>query len=333
MDGGTLPWIYAQQTQDVTMISEELQLQADVGRLNWIGGVYYFREYGSDGAVSANFPELFRLAPGAGSLTATQQTFFDVANADAKTWAGFIAGTYELTDRWKVSAGLRYTEDEREVSKSPTRANIGQCVWTDRVVPLSECFFSNEASWGEWSWDVTLTYQPSTEHMFYGSVRDGFRAGGFSLRATSDAEFQPFNPEFVTEYELGTKNDWTFGADAALRTNLALFYQDYTDVQRQVSRTAAGTVNTIVANTPEQEIYGGELELTYVPFDGLDIGIGYSLIKSHVLDSGGAFVRYALVGAARIRSTPTCPIACRSHRARGSSISTPPGSGRTMPTS
>lgn len=178
------------------------------------------------------------------------------------------------------------------------RPNINSCVWTNRTVPLSECRFSNEASWGEWSWDATLQYQPSADRMFYGAVRHGFRSGGFSLRATSDAEFEPFNPEFVTEYELGTKNDWNFGAEAALRTNLALFYQDYTDVQRQVSRTAAGTVNTIVANTPEQEIYGGELELTYIPFDGLSIGAGYSLIKSHVLDSGGAFVRYALVGAA-----------------------------------
>jgi len=70
---------------------------------------------------------------------------------------------------------------------------------------------------------VTLQYEPNRSLTTYISTRKGFRAGGFSLRAASTRELQPFNPELVQEYEVGLKTQHNLGG-ATLTWNLAIFY-------------------------------------------------------------------------------------------------------------
>jgi len=299
MDGSVLPFIYASQHQDIRNISEELQLQGNSfgDSLSWIVGGYYFREYGEDSAPpTSQFPDLAKLAFLPAAVTTKDILLYQLGRGDAQSLAGFAAGTFKFTDQWKLSGGIRYTTDRRVAISQEIRPYINHCEWTP-ATPVDQCRFSNEKRWNAVTWDGTLQYQYDPDLMTYVSVRRGFRAGGFSLRPTSQAEFQPFDPEYVTEYELGLKSDWRFGP-SALRTNVALYYQDYTDVQRQFRQNVAGTVVTKVLNTPKQEIYGGELEATLVAFDGLEFNLSYALIKSHVLDSGPVFVRYALVGSA-----------------------------------
>ena len=117
LDGSALPWIYSSQNQDIKTISEELQLQGKSfdEKLSWIVGGYFFREYGVDGSLSSQFPELARLqtagtlaAQGLPRLTAGQiASGFTARNflissqgrGDAKTSAGFAPGTYSLNEQ------------------------------------------------------------------------------------------------------------------------------------------------------------------------------------------------------------------------------------------
>jgi len=343
LDGSILPWIYSQQGQDIKTISEELQLQGKSfgEKFSWIVGGYFFREYGLDESISSQFPELARLstagslaAPPFGTGTLPPNTAGQIASAltaqdflldspgrgNAKTAAGFASGTYSLTEQWKFTAGLRYTTDEREVTVTPARKNlplsataVGTCAWNDDTNAANAvnyatvgCSHSGSHKWNAWTWDGTVQYQPTQDMMAYASVRRGFRAGGYSLRAQSALELQPFNPEYVTEYEIGSKSDWQFGNDSALRLNGALFYQDYTDVQTQERTSQNNVVKTIVLNIPKKEIYGAELEVTYVPFRDLTFSAAYAWLKAHILDAGidpytglaNTAARYALVGSA-----------------------------------
>ena len=190
---------------------------------------------------------------------------------------------------------------------------VGTCAWNDDTPAANAinyatvgCNHSNSKSWNAWTWDGTVQYQPSQDLMAYASVRRGFRAGGFSLRAQSATELRPFNPEYVTEYEVGSKSDWQFSNDSAVRVNAALFYQDYTDVQTQERTSQNNVVKTVVINIPKKEIYGAELELTYVPFRDLTFSTSYAWLKAHVLEAGtdpntglpNAVARYPLTGSA-----------------------------------
>lgn len=120
-----------------------------------------------------------------------------------------------------------------------------------------------------------LSYNISPDQMMYFKVASGFRSGGQNLRGGSifarNSEgsvntFKSFAPEEVTEYEVGLKADFF---DSRLRTNLAYFYSDYTDIQRS---TLVGT-STVVSNAAEGTIQGIEAEITALLTDSWTAGV------------------------------------------------------------
>ncbi|KXU33339.1 TonB-dependent receptor [Sphingobium sp. 22B] len=261
-------------------ISEELQLQAKMfeNRLDLIVGGYYFEEKGIDGSLANTLPQLNILGAGLNPAT-TDATLFVTSNPGegySRTAAAFVAGTFKVTDQLSLSGGLRYNYDKRKITVSPSQPSypnadgtFGRCSFdTDtstagvQRVPLSQCSFTNSKSFKEWTYDATVQYEPSPEVTTYASYRHGFRAGGFSTRATDAITLRPFLPEFVDEYEIGLKTNHRLGA-GRLTTSTALFRQDGSDVQKQRATFIDGNVFTIVDNTAKQRNVGGEFEANF----------------------------------------------------------------------
>ncbi|WP_229736324.1 TonB-dependent receptor [Novosphingobium endophyticum] len=281
-------------------ISEELQLQAKAfdNRLDLILGAYYFEEKGIDGSRANTLPELNIIGAGLNART-TDATLFVTANPGrgySRTAAGFIAGTFKVTDQLSLSGGLRYNYDKRKITVSPSRPNfvnadgsVGLCSFdTDtataglQTVPFDECFFTNQKTFKEWTYDATIQYEPSDAVTLYASYRHGFRAGGFSTRATNFVTLRPFLPEFVDEYEIGMKTDTPLGA-GRLTTSTALFRQDGSDVQKQRATFVDGNVFTVVDNTAKQRNIGGEFEATFNT-DTFSLTGFYSYTKVKILE-------------------------------------------------
>ena len=278
-------------------ISEELQLQGKAldNRLDFIVGAYYFEEKGIDGSLANTLPELTLMgALGPSGPTTGSALLFVSANPGegySRTAAAFAAGTFHLTDALSVSGGLRYNYDKRKITVSPSRPNLGLCLWdTDLVtagtqtVPFNQCSFTNHKSFKELTYDATIQYEPSRNLTMYGSYRHGFRAGGFSTRATNEVTFRPFLPEFVDEFEVGLKTNNPVGS-GRLTTSTALFLQNASDVQKQrataVDTDGDGTpdnVFTVIDNTAKQRNYGGEFEAT-LSFDNFRLNAFYSYTK------------------------------------------------------
>jgi iron complex outermembrane receptor protein len=302
LDGVPAFLINSNRFRDIKQYSEELQAQGKAfdDRLTYVVGAYYFLEKGTDGSTSSQFPELAIAGQGL-PLTTPASTFLNayVGQGRAKTGALYAAGTYNFTNQFKLSAGIRYTEDKRRATVTAYYPNLGACLFrlADGTTPsLANCPQTNAKKWDDVTWDVTLQYEPNDDLTAYVSTRRGFRAGGFSLRAASTAELAPFNPETVQEYEIGLKNRADLGGGAALRTSLALFYQDYKNVQKQASSIdAAGNVNTIITNTARQKHYGGELEAT-LSAGAIDLTAFYSYVKVDI-SKGRQPGEFELVGA------------------------------------
>ena len=278
-------------------ISEELQLQGKAfeNRLEFIVGGYYFEESGIDGSIANTLPELtIAGAIGPGAITTTPALLFVTTNPGegyARTAAVFAAGTFHITDQLSLSGGLRYNYDKRKITVSPARPNVGACMFDTDVntpgtqsVPLAQCAFSNQKSFKEFTYDATIQYEPSSNLTMYGSYRRGFRAGGFSTRATNEVTLRPFLPEFVNEFEVGLKTNSRVGA-GRLTTSTALFLQNATDVQKQraaaVDTDGDGTpdnIFTVVDNTAKQRNYGGEFEAA-LSFENFSLSAFYSYTK------------------------------------------------------
>jgi iron complex outermembrane receptor protein len=126
---------------------------------------------------------------------------------------------------------------------------------------------------------VGLEYHWTADLQTYATVTRGDRSGGFNGRAQSaEVALRPFNPETVTQFEIGEKSEWL---DHRLRVNAAAFYSDYKDIQLTaftISTSNSATFDTVVANAAKAKIYGGELEIAAQITSALSVNVsgGYT---------------------------------------------------------
>lgn len=250
--------------------SEELQLSGENGRYSWITGLYYYAEEGMDEQPSRSYlPATSRaISINGGSGKNTSYSGFGHVTIDLDDWLSGVS----------VVAGARYTRDEREMtakSRTITDRDTGEtvCVVRDAnnvELPGNACARTVKTTFNEPTYNIGLNWKITPDSLAYIVHRRGYRAGGFNVRARSPLDFTPFDPEIVTDVEIGFKNDFRIG-DVSARTNIALYHQWYDDVQRNV--TINSMVNGIplqsstVFNAAKAKLYGVELlaELEFTP--------------------------------------------------------------------
>lgn len=192
------------------------------------------------------------------------------------------------------TVGARYTRDEREFSVYTKRANGAQCNFTldsdgnpatpEVRPPADQCRYDDSAEFNQTTYNLSLEYQVSPDALVYVAHRKGYRSGGFGARATTQVGLaKTFDPEIVKDYEFGLKADWRFSNGMSARSNLALFYSDYTDIQRLLN-TPTVPVTTVAYNAKSAEISGGELELVFLPLEGLELSGFYSYTDAKYKD-------------------------------------------------
>jgi iron complex outermembrane receptor protein len=105
--------------------------------------------------------------------------------------------------------------------------------------------------------------------MFFGSITDGFKSGGWNARGTSPDTIQPFGPEEVTSFEVGMRADFL---DNRLRVNLTAFQADVDDFQiPSAFNTPAGQIIFITRNFAGLDNTGLEAEIIAAPTENLTL--------------------------------------------------------------
>jgi len=171
---------------------------------------------------------------------------------ETTSYALFAQGNWQLNDLWGLTAGIRYSKDDKDYFRTTTTFS--------QLGPFLEGTFAFEDSD---SWDsvtpmVSVDYQLSEDSMMYASVAKGFKSGGFNGRANGAADVSSFKPETVWTYEIGGKSQFL---DNRMRLNYAVFTSDYEDFQ---ARVAEDISSFPVINAAELDISGAELELTWL---------------------------------------------------------------------
>lgn len=108
---------------------------------------------------------------------------------------------------------------------------------------------------------LNLTWKPSRDLLFYGTWSRGFRPGGINRRAG----LPPYQPDYLTNYELGFKTTWL---DGKLRVNGAVYQQDWKTFQ--FAFLGANSF-TQIQNGPDARIQGAELDINFTPVPGLSL--------------------------------------------------------------
>ncbi len=262
----------------LSVFSEEAHLASTgSGPLSWLGGVYY-----SDERLNEQFYGDFYQRLGGAALTYYEQ--------DGKSIGVFGQGDYKFTDRLKATLGLRYEHEKRELSNLNTLFTGSDPVDYGSAFNFNGGGLSRSLSNSDLSGRAALEYQLAAKSILYGSISRGVKSGGFTAHNTlNQAAVDPFQPEKLTAFEVGIKSDVT----DSLRINASAFHYEYRD-QQILSKVHDAVSNSDIGrfiNAPKSKIDGAELELTWRPLDGLEIGqyAGYKVGKftADVYNSAG----------------------------------------------
>ncbi|WP_176594849.1 TonB-dependent receptor [Sphingobium sp. EM0848] len=240
--------------------SEEINILGNVGdRFEYVVGGYYFREHSRE----YNEQNFLLILPSPAPIPLTPQvtlnsfgvplsTLLDYDHYN-KSLAGFVQGTYKLTDTLSATGGIRYTHDDKHlVQRSPFVRDLS-------------------ASFQRVNYAFSLNWQATPSMLVYARTASGYKAGGFNARSSNSG----FNPESLTSYEAGIKSDWL---DRRLRVNLTGFYASHSDVQLQQFQAGTAGASSITVNAGKARYWGVEAEVTAKPVDAITLGgnVGYT---------------------------------------------------------
>ena len=151
-------------------------------------------------------------------------------------------------------------------------------------MPVTIPFSDLEANLDELSGNAYASYSPADDLMYFLSYSEGFKSGGFDTRAIaaltpgSDVG-RPVGAEFLSAWEVGFKSTLAGGA---LQLNASAFLYDWEDLQTFI---VIGGVPGF-GNVPGSELYGVELEATWIPADGWLVDADLGFLRTEVEDNG-----------------------------------------------
>ncbi|RME65080.1 MAG: TonB-dependent receptor [Alphaproteobacteria bacterium] len=242
--------------EDSNQFSEELRYASEFSdRFDFIVGAYYFN-------MKMRIIERRQLT-GVAAGRAHTDFLFQQGDFTQKTEniSAFVHGNYHIDEQWTVSAGGRFTYEEKTLDLIPisTCAGPGFTGCATAVTRLQE-------DWSNFAPTVGVEYHPREDAMAYAKWTRGFRSGNFNGRTSSVNTAGPADPETVDQVELGFKSSWL---DKRLRINAAGFWSDFKDIQRPFQRPFGGALVQDLANAGSATIFGLELEVTAVPHPDL----------------------------------------------------------------
>jgi len=288
---------------DASRNSRRKQFQQEVrltsqftGPFNFTSGAVYFK----DDVDFQVFGSLGFFLPLAGPAGEFYRDRFEIQNTVQKRsdWAVYADGSYKITDKATLTAGVRHTDDKKDFHRlslgtaaNPVSNFIDVTQYRGPFTnPLPESAFGNNIrdskSFSANTYRVVFDYHWTPKLMTYLSYSTGFVSGGFSETCGSVTSCAPYKSEENDNLEAGIKADMM---DGKLRMNAALFQTKYKNLQRDTVvpfTDAAGNQfqETRSVNEGESTARGLELEASFVPMAKLRFDAFLGLLD-HKYDS------------------------------------------------
>ncbi len=332
LDGCDCDWLPLQfiardDDQNFDQWSQEIRIASPTGGFfEFIAGAYYEQntlDFDRRVTIDTNMGGLVQQALGVNSLFTALTGGQYTANAlarnrtfkqDTENFAIFGQGTFNLRDDLRLTLGLRYAEETKEVESSQFLSDD-----LTGVDQRSDNFFMynlQATSFNTYLYDydedrdtdallpsANLQWDVSDNSMLYVSYSEGFKSGGFTAaddgnpgsvdQATwtcapgqrpedcyditePNAEFE-FDDENVTAFEIGGKHRLF---DGSMTFNWAAFYTEYDDLQTSIFQG----ISFAVTNAAQAEIQGVEFDMTWQATQGLRLGLNGAWLDAEYKD-------------------------------------------------
>ncbi len=290
--GGTYSFTGAESDGETSdQYSFEARLSGETDKMKWVVGGFYFTE---DQTTD------FTLQ---GGLILNQRV---IGELSTESQAIFGQVTFDISDDFRLTGGVRYTEDDR-TSDSLRKLGISPTVsapspvtglppipclpdvpYPGANVPGELCplvnpdphFYDSQVSFNEVTWKVGFEYDVAEDSLLFADVSTGFKAGGFNqaVSLTDPTGLQPFEPEDITSYTLGIKNRFM---DNRLQFNMEAFYWDYKNLQLSAQGIdGVGLTVLLTQNAGEATVQGVNFDIVAVPWADATISLNMEYIDA-----------------------------------------------------
>ncbi len=260
----TLRYMLSQHVQQ-KVLSQELQLQASQGRLDWTGGAMVV-------ADRFEFERWVTLVPPAAAAS------YDDALTHLDTTDAGLYGQlhWRWTDRLGLTAGLRAYRTAQTGMNQYWKTDAQQAR-TRSVYTAPDLSTSSKGLLPR----LGVDWQPDPDQFLYASVAMGQKFGGFNRAAQSErsAEFAT-SPEKVTSWELGSKSRLAGGR---LTADVALFYNDYRDYLASLTNAVIDGVTVaepVLVNAGKARTYGVDLDVAAKLAERTDLSLSFELLRT-----------------------------------------------------
>jgi iron complex outermembrane recepter protein len=186
----------------------------------------------------------------------------------------FGEGSYAFDQHWTLTLGARVGYETSELD------------WNQQA--LAGGFVLQDTAWkGDRSDTVVLpkgalSFAIDADRMAYGSITQGYRAGGLNTNATSASSAAiEYDAEYTWNYELGWRSRW---ADRALALDITGFYIDWRDPQVFTDRAPN---DVILTNAEQSHVLGAEAEVRWRSDSGLGVWANGGIMQAEFDDRTG----------------------------------------------
>ncbi len=244
----------------------ELQLSGATGSIDWISGIFGFREDGFNDS-----PFVFRSnGLNDGRPAQIPQSEFDgrlYLEQETSSLGIFGHVDISLRERWTLGVGTRTTFDDKDAIGSLHYFSPPEAQRSD--------------SWSDITGDVSLRHEIANSWNVYASYARGYQAGGYPPRPFGGPDtFVAFDPTYADSFEFGIKSD----SGQSYAMSMSLFHVKYTDLAVQTNNLVTDGFLTLVQNAAESRATGLELEGSLSSANGFELEFALGLIDSEITD-------------------------------------------------
>ena len=253
--------------RDLDQWTQEVRLASNGdGAFKWQFGGFYF----DSRDVTEFYQRGYFLLPG--DRDRNVNNWVRLRNVNT-SWAVFGQASYRLAERLTLTAGARYTEDDKETRLVRAGRNAAGTTETfpatGRQIKLSG---------KEPSWDLSALYEIDPTASIYARVARGFRGPTIQGRsAVFNTPFSTADSETIMSYEAGVKTQPT----SKLRINATAFTYRVKDIQLNGNDVNG---NGTLFNADRADAYGMEAELDWRPIRNITFSLGGSAIHTEIKD-------------------------------------------------
>lgn len=254
------------------------------GPFNWIGGVFFGSDEMDNSTViytlddpALGFVDTLSFVLGTPATGGTGFHFGNFFHQERDSWAAYVNSEYEVSPTVTLRAGVRYSEDDVEVSNYD--AFFGETTSAGVRVLSFPVFLDAGLSenYDNTSVEAGLDWQINDDVLGYFNFSQGYRSGAINGQAFGDAtaEITAAQPEEIDSFEIGVKSTLR---DGSLNLNAAYFHYDYTNQQFLIAE--GGGFLFPLRNAPKAKVDGFEADIQLQASETVRLTGAIGMLKS-----------------------------------------------------